>query len=67
MDLYFEAATAIEESKTVPTTNMTPNNLKQINCGDSATVSQKTLLNNIDIKSPFFGGIYKIKKCKSSK
>ena len=66
MELYFQAATVIQESDTVQTSNMKSDNCKKINCGDTATVLKDTLLNNIDIKSPFFGGKYFIKKCKTT-
>ena len=62
MELYFQAATMIQTSDTVQTSNIKSDNSKKINCGDTATVLKDTLLNNIDIKSPFFGGKFYIKK-----
>ena len=63
MDLYFKTATnLIQTSNTGQTSNMTLDSTKKINCGDTAIVMKDTLLNNIDVKRPFFGGKYYIKK-----
>ena len=67
MELYFQAATVIQASDTVQTSNMKSDNCKKINCGDTATVLKDTLLNNIDIKSPFFGKFYIKKTVKTQK
>ena len=46
----------------VATTNLATDSSKNLKSGTDADVLKETLLNNIDIKSNFFGGKYYIKK-----